>query len=127
MVKVLVTGGAGFVGSNLALELQDKGYEVVVLDDFSSGHFKNLIGFDGDVVGESILDVDLNRFKDVDVIFHQAAITDTTVQDQKLMMQINTEGFRRFLDFAVENNIKLIYASGISGFFFWGMMEEPVQ
>ena len=46
------------------------------------------------------------------MIFHQAAITDTTVQDQKLMMQINTEeGFRGFLDFAVENNIKFIYAS----------------
>jgi len=110
-MKVLVTGGAGFIGSNLALELQNKGYDVVVLDDFSSGHFKNLIGFEGDIVAESILDVDLNRFKDVNVIFHQAAITDTTVQDQKLMMQINTEGFRRFLDFAVENNIKFVYAS----------------
>jgi len=110
-MKVLVTGGAGFIGSNLALELQSRCCEVVVLDDFSSGHFKNLVGFEGDIVAESILDVDLNRFKDVDVIFHQAAITDTTVQDQKLMMQINTEGFRRFLDFAVENNIKFIYAS----------------
>ncbi|WP_423792410.1 ADP-glyceromanno-heptose 6-epimerase [Methanocaldococcus indicus] len=110
-MKVLVTGGAGFIGSNLALELQNKGYEVIVLDDFSSGHFKNLIGFEGDVITENILDVDLNRFNNVDVIFHQAAITDTTVQDQKLMMQINTEGFRRFLDFAVENNIKFIYAS----------------
>ncbi|EHP85548.1 ADP-glyceromanno-heptose 6-epimerase [Methanotorris formicicus] len=110
-MKVLVTGGAGFIGSNLALELQNKGYEVIVLDDFSSGHFKNLIGFEGDVIAESILNVDLNRFKDVDVIYHQAAITDTTVQDQKLMMQINTEGFRRFLDFAVENDIKFIYAS----------------
>ncbi|WP_048056295.1 ADP-glyceromanno-heptose 6-epimerase [Methanocaldococcus fervens] len=110
-MKVLVTGGAGFIGSNLALELQDRGYEVIVLDDFSSGHFKNLIGFEGDVVTESILDVDLNRFRDVDIIFHQAAITDTTIQDQKLMMQINTEGFRRFLDFAIENNIKFIYAS----------------
>ncbi|ACX71941.1 ADP-L-glycero-D-manno-heptose-6-epimerase [Methanocaldococcus vulcanius M7] len=110
-MKVLVTGGAGFIGSNLALELQNKGYDVVVLDDFSSGHFKNLLGFEGDVVAESILDVDLSRFRDVDVIFHQAAITDTTVQDQKLMVQINTEGFRRFLDFAVENNIKFVYAS----------------
>jgi ADP-L-glycero-D-manno-heptose 6-epimerase len=110
-MKILITGGAGFIGSNLALELQNKGYEVIVLDDFSGGHFKNLIDFEGDVVAESILDVDLSRFKDVDIIFHQAAITDTTVQDQKLMMRINTEGFRRFLDFAVENNIKFIYAS----------------
>ncbi|XRO75808.1 ADP-glyceromanno-heptose 6-epimerase [Methanocaldococcus sp. 28A] len=110
-MKALVTGGAGFIGSNLALELQDKGYEVIVLDDFSSGYFKNLLGFEGDIVSESILDVDLDRFKDVDVIFHEAAITDTTLQDQKLMMQVNTEGFRRFLDFSVENNIKFIYAS----------------
>ncbi|AEF97053.1 ADP-glyceromanno-heptose 6-epimerase [Methanotorris igneus] len=109
-MKVLITGGAGFIGSNLALTLQ-KNYEVVVLDDFFSGHFKNLIGFEGDIISESILDVDLNQFKDVDVIFHQAAITDTTVSDQRLMMKINTEGFKRFLNFAIENNTTFIYAS----------------
>lgn len=68
-MRALITGGAGFIGSNIALELQDKGYDTVVLDDFSSGNFKNLLGYEGDVVSESILNVDLNKFKDVDVIF----------------------------------------------------------
>lgn len=121
-MDMLVTGGAGFIGSNIALELQDKGYDTVVLDDFSSGNFKNLLGYEGDVVSESILNVDLNKFEDVDVIFHEAAITDTTINDQKLMMQINTEGFRRLLDFAVENSIKFIYASSAATY---GNAESP--
>ncbi len=121
-MKVLVTGGAGFIGSNLALELQGKNHEIIVLDDFSSGNFKNLLGYEGDVVSECILDADLNKFKDVDAIFHQAAITDTTVSNQKLMMQINTEGFRRLLDFAVERDIKFIYASSAATY---GNAESP--
>ncbi|MDL1971088.1 MAG: ADP-glyceromanno-heptose 6-epimerase [Candidatus Desulfofervidaceae bacterium] len=110
-MKALVTGGAGFIGSNLALILVEEGWEVVVLDDFSSGDYRNLLGFKGDVIADDILNVDLNRFKDIDVFFHQAAITDTTVRDQKLMMQVNVEGFRRFLDFAVKHHRPFIYAS----------------
>ena len=49
--KYLVTGGAGFIGSNIAKTLEAQGHEVTVLDDFSkNGHFKNLIGFKGDVI-----------------------------------------------------------------------------
>ncbi|AVB77135.1 ADP-L-glycero-D-manno-heptose-6-epimerase [Methanococcus maripaludis] len=110
-MKALVTGGAGFIGSNLALELQNKNYEVLVLDDFSSGHFKNLIGFEGEVISGNILDVTEDIVKDVDIIFHQAAITDTTVHDQELMMRINTDGFKKLLNFAVTNNVKFVYAS----------------
>ena len=48
--KYLVTGGARFIGSNIAKTLEAKGHEVTVLDDFSkNGHFKNLIGFVGAV------------------------------------------------------------------------------
>ncbi len=109
-MNILITGGAGFVGSNLALELQKK-HDITILDDFTSGNFKNLLGYEGDFISESILDVDLDRFKNYDVIFHEAAITDTTVMDQKIMMDVNTEGFKRLLNFAVKNNIKFIYAS----------------
>ncbi|MBI4056550.1 MAG: NAD-dependent epimerase/dehydratase family protein, partial [Elusimicrobia bacterium] len=50
-MRYLITGGAGFIGSNLALRLEaaHRG-EVVILDDFSSGHFENLKSFQGDVV-----------------------------------------------------------------------------
>ena len=110
-MKALVTGGAGFIGANLVFTLEKKGTKVVVLDDFSSGDYKNLVGFKGDVVAESVEEVNLKGFKDVDVIFHQAAITDTTIRNQKLMMQVNVEGFRRLLEFAVRLGIPFIYAS----------------
>ncbi len=110
--KYLVTGGAGFVGSNIAKTLEAEGHEVTVLDDFSkNGHFKNLIGFKGDVI---TCDLFTNVPHDIyfDAIFHEAAITDTTVMDQKAMMEQNVEAFKNLLEFAAENEIKkVIYAS----------------
>lgn len=114
MGKFLVTGGAGFIGSNLALELERGGHKVAVLDDFSSGHFKNLIGFKGEVIGCDLNDVEWfdAAQEGYDAIFHEAAITDTTVRDQKKMMEVNVEGFRKVLWFAMENGVKrVVYAS----------------
>lgn len=110
--KYLVTGGAGFVGSNIAKTLEAQGHEVTVLDDFSkNGHFKNLIGFKGDVITCDLWErVPHDMY--FDAIFHEAAITDTTVMDQKAMMEQNVEAFKNLLDFAAENDIKkIIYAS----------------
>ncbi len=110
--KYLVTGGAGFIGSNIAKTLEAQGHEVTVMDDFSkNGHFKNLIGFKGDVIT-----ADLFQYMPTDMyfdaIFHEAAITDTTVMDQKAMMEQNVEAFKNLLNFAAENEIKkVIYAS----------------
>lgn len=117
--KYLITGGSGFIGSNLALALQahlieQKGYKVIILDDFSKGRIENLAGFKGEVISDNIITVELDRFKDIDAIFHCAAITDTTIQDEQLMTKINFEGFKRFLEFAVKNNKKFIYSSSAS-------------
>lgn len=84
---------------------------MVVLDDFRSGNAKNLDSFKGEVVNESILTVDLAKFRDVEAIFHCAAITDTTIEDEELMTKINVDGFKRFLEFAVKQNKKFIFAS----------------
>ncbi len=116
-MRVLITGGAGFIGSNLALTLQEMfpDAKIYVLDNFSSGHFKNLTGFRGEVITGDIRDRDLweyvRRHFTFDVIFHKAAITDTTVQDQRLMMETNADSFRFILDLAVEWGAKVIYAS----------------
>ncbi|HBL18066.1 MAG: ADP-glyceromanno-heptose 6-epimerase [Elusimicrobia bacterium GWA2_69_24] len=114
MKRALVTGGAGFIGSNLALELERRGIEVVVLDDFSSGHFENLRGFTGDCVAGDVSRPEewAGRVGAVDAVFHQAAITDTTVTDQKRMLEVNVEGFRNILSFALESGVRrVVYAS----------------
>lgn len=110
--KYLVTGGAGFIGSNIAKTLEAQGHEVTVLDDFSkNGHFKNLIGFKGDVITADLFEY-MPTDMYFDAIFHEAAITDTTVMDQKAMMEQNVEAFKNLLTFAADNEIKkVIYAS----------------
>ncbi len=110
--KYLVTGGAGFIGSNIAKTLEAQGHEVTVLDDFAkNGNFKNLIGFKGDVITADLFQqVPMDMY--FDAIFHEAAITDTTVKDQKAMMEQNVEAFKNLLNFAAENDIKkVVYAS----------------
>ncbi|MEK7675788.1 MAG: ADP-glyceromanno-heptose 6-epimerase [Verrucomicrobiota bacterium] len=116
MRNILVTGGAGFIGSNLALALQDRFPEarIVVVDDFRSGDFKNLQGFRGDLVAADISRLDWPaQFKDrvFEAIFHEASITDTTVHDQLLQVHDNVEGFRRLLEFASPHQTPVVYAS----------------
>jgi len=114
--KILVTGGAGFIGSNLVLTLQELHPEawIVVVDDFRSGSFKNLAGFRGDVVTADVARLDWrNQFgnEKFDAIFHEASITDTTEHNQCLQVHDNVEGFRRLLEFARPHRTPVVYAS----------------
>jgi ADP-L-glycero-D-manno-heptose 6-epimerase len=115
-LRILVTGAAGFIGSSLAKALEDRfpTYEVFALDDFSSGHFKNLLGFKGEVI---TADISLKEVWEVlksyrfDVIFHEGAISDTRVLDQGLIMRVNAESFKYLLECARSSKSKVIYAS----------------
>jgi ADP-L-glycero-D-manno-heptose 6-epimerase len=112
----LVTGGAGFIGSNLTLALQEKYPEgrLTVVDDFRSGDFKNLRGYRGDFVAADLAVLDWPaQFgqEKFDGIFHLASITDTTVHDQFPQVHDNVESFRRLLRFARPNRTRVIYAS----------------
>ena len=116
MRNILVTGGAGFIGSNLTLALQEKypAARIVVVDDFRSGNFKNLQGYRGDFVAADVSRLDwAAQFADqmFDAIFHEASITDTTVHDQAVQVHDNVEGFRRLLEFARQNTTPVVYAS----------------
>lgn len=75
---VLVTGGAGFVGSHLAATLTASGTRVRVIDDLSTGHRENLDGIDGEIdfVQASLTDSKIlqRALEDVEVVFHEAAI-----------------------------------------------------
>src|SRR6059058_2674830 len=115
----LVTGGAGFIGSNLTLALQEKFPEarLTVIDDFRSGDFKNLRGYRGDFVAQNLATLDWReQFGDekFDAIFHLASITDTTLHDQFVQVHDNVESFRRILNFARPTKTRIIYASSAS-------------
>ncbi len=111
-MKILVTGGAGFIGSNLAIELESKNHEVMVLDNFIFGNYRNLLEFNGRVITGSICDSNLlNSIKDVDFVFHQGAISDTTYKDESETLKVNIQGFNNILNYCKENQIGLVYAS----------------
>ncbi len=126
--SILITGGAGFIGSNLA-HWFEKNYpeaKVVVFDLFrtgetfdngnlkSFGHYKNLKGFRGEIIsGDITKREDLERLEDFsfDYIFHEAAISDTTVYDQKIMIDTNLNAFKDLLQMAKRMDAAMIYAS----------------
>ena len=125
---ILITGGAGFIGSNLAFYFQENfpNARVIVFDKFrndevfsngnlkSFGHFKNLIGFKGIIIsGDITKKEDLEQLNDykIDYIFHQAAISDTTVSDQEIMIKTNVNSFNDLMQIAIKNQAPLIYAS----------------
>lgn len=115
-MRTLVTGGAGFIGSHIAKSLAKARHDVVIVDNFSSGSWKNLIDFPGDVVTFDMADHPelLEKLGPFDLISHQAAITDTTVMDQHKMMHNNVEAFRHLLRLAEKWKSKIIWASSAS-------------
>jgi Nucleoside-diphosphate-sugar epimerases len=119
-MRILITGGAGFIGSNLAKELQSTypKAKIWVLDSFSSGHFKNLLGFKGEVITADLSEPSLwewlKRNFHFDVVFHQGAITDTTLMDQFRMLRVNADSMRFILDAVLAWKAKLVYASSAS-------------
>lgn len=125
---ILITGGAGFIGSNLAFYFQEHfpSAHIVVFDIFRSektfsngnlqsfGHYKNLIGFHGDIIcGDLNSTSDMEKLQNYnfDYIFHQAAISDTRVYDQAIIMQTNVNSFYGILELAKKDNASLVYAS----------------
>lgn len=117
--NLIVTGGAGFIGSNLALSLQEKfpDAKLTVIDDFRSGDFKNLAGYKGDFVAQNLATLDWReQFGDqkFDAIFHLASITDTTLHDQFIQVHDNVESFRRILNFARPTKTRIVFASSAS-------------
>jgi ADP-L-glycero-D-manno-heptose 6-epimerase len=117
--NIALTGGAGFIGSNLTLALQEKipNVRLTVIDDFRSGDFKNLKGYRGDFVAANLATLDWReQFGDekFDAIFHLASITDTTNHDQFEQVHDNVESFRRLLNFARPTRTRVVYASSAS-------------
>mgnify|MGYP002343966354 CR=1 FL=1 len=125
---ILITGGAGFIGSNLAFYFQENfpHSKIIVFDCFRSdeifpngnlksfGHYKNLIGFKGDIICGNINNqAELALLGDYkfDFIFHHAAISDTRVYDQEIIMKTNVNSFYDLLAIAKKNGAIMVYAS----------------
>ena len=121
--KVLVTGGAGFIGSNLIKVLIEQNNYVICLDNFSTGHKSNIQEYlkrdnftliDGDIRD---LESCLNATKKVDIVLHQAALGSVprSINDPITTNQVNISGFLNMLWAVKENNVsRFVYAASSS-------------
>lgn len=118
MSKILVTGGAGFIGSHLVDKLLLEGYEVTVLDDLSSGKIENINLKDAKLhfLKGDIRDIGAVKkaLKDVDVVFHLAAIIDVAFSIKKplLVNNVNVDGSLNVLNESLRQDVeKFIFTS----------------
>ena len=120
MGKVIVTGGAGFIGSHLSDELVRRGYQVTIIDNLSTGKLSNIESVPGskkvEFVRGSITNLPLLRklFSGADYIFHQAAIPSVpnSIKNPKASHNTNITGTLNVLLAARDNNVKkVVYAS----------------
>jgi ADP-L-glycero-D-manno-heptose 6-epimerase len=127
-MNILITGGAGFIGSNLAFEINRRypEYTITIFDKFNTrerrengnfkyfGDYKNLVGLNAEIkTGDlnNVNDIKLLLQNQYDIIFHQGAISDTTVLNQAEVIRTNSDSFDLFLDYCLKYYCKLIYAS----------------
>jgi UDP-glucose 4-epimerase len=118
-----VTGGAGFIGSNLTQALLERGHSVRILDDFSTGRRENLI-FDKEYASLEVVEGDIRELRTcqkamnhMEYVFHQAALPSVqrSVEDPKTSNEVNAGGTLNILLAAREEGVKrLIYASSSS-------------
>ena len=121
--KIVVTGGAGFIGSNLARHLSNENNHVVVVDNLSTGHLENiqdLIESDKiEFVKASITDLNIlqDAFKGFDYIFHEAALPSVprSIKEPLITNQVNINGTLNVLIAAKDTGVKkVIFASSSS-------------
>ncbi|WFB63289.1 SDR family oxidoreductase [Sphingobacterium sp. WM] len=123
MSKILITGGAGFIGSNLTEYFLGKGHQVVVLDNFATGHRHNLAQHEGNP-NFTLIEGDIRNTKDcekavqgVNYVLHQAALGSVprSIKDPQTSNEVNVSGFLNMLVAARDANVKrFIYAASSS-------------
>lgn len=131
-MKILVTGGAGFIGSNLVKRLVQDGHQVVVLDNLlrgnkiDSGVFKKIIFYNNDIRDLEAVE---KASKDCDIIFHLAAIlgVDIVADNPVETMDVETVGMRNVAIASMNNRVKKILYASTSGIYGHSAMEKSVD
>jgi UDP-glucose 4-epimerase len=114
-LKVMLTGGAGFIGSNISKAYIEAGYKVIIVDDLSTGKkehiYPEVTFYKADVTGPDFLEIVAKEKPDI--INHHAAQIDvqTSIKNSVLDAKINILGTINVLEACKINNCKLIYAS----------------
>jgi UDP-N-acetylglucosamine/UDP-N-acetylgalactosamine 4-epimerase len=122
-MKILVTGGAGFIGSNLCEYFLTKGYNVVCLDNFATGHLHNLNGVINNL-NFTLIEGDIRNLSDcqkavegVDYVLHQAALGSVprSINDPFTTNDVNISGFLNMLIASRDAKVKrFVYAASSS-------------
>ncbi len=117
MKNILITGGVGFIGSNLARELVNRNFNVTSLDNYSFGSKKN------EIKGVKYINGDINNISDLDIkfdtCFHLAALArvQLSFKNPGDYFKSNVIGTERVMDWAKNNNVKVVYAGSSSKHF----------
>lgn len=116
-MKVLVTGGAGFIGTNVVLKLLERGHQPIVIDDLSTG-LKSNIPKNVKLVRASIADIDSVRkaSSGVDAIVHLAArgSVPRSIRNPIATQKVNVEGTINILEVARQRELQVIFSSSSS-------------
>ena len=123
MAKFLITGGAGFIGSNLVRHVLDKGHDVVVLDNFATGKRENLAEIEGRIEmieGDiRVLDTSRQAMAGCDAVFHQAALGSVprSIKDPQTSHEVNVNGTINILEAARAEGIRrVVFAASSSAY-----------
>ena len=110
---ILVTGGAGFIGSNLNAALAEAGHEVVIVDWLGSeGKWRNIAAHPPAlVIMPDALEHFLAAAPPVEMVFHLGAISDTTAKDADLVWMTNVELSLMLWNWCADQGVRLVYAS----------------
>jgi UDP-N-acetylglucosamine 4-epimerase len=122
-MRILITGGAGFIGSNLSEYFLNKGYSVVCLDNFATGHRHNLVSF-LENPNYTLIEGDIRNLSDcqkavdgVDYVLHQAALGSVprSINDPITTNDVNVSGFLNMLTASRDAKVKrFVYAASSS-------------